>query len=68
MVGCDAAGTRSGFSQAAGRAGATLSAGAFDLSFYHRSHHNFDHQSTGPQKFLNDNHISLKYNFGSAPR
>lgn len=65
MVGVVGKGSDHGFTQGGGKAGASLNIGQIKLMFYHLSLHNFDHESLSPQRFLNENRVSVQYDFGT---
>jgi hypothetical protein len=68
MVGFDADSTNSGFSQVAGRFGLNVELLSFDVGFYHRSNHNMDYVPKQPMRFISENYIYLRYNFGGEGR
>lgn len=63
-LGGDAAFGQKFFTQAAGSARLTLKAvGPFDFFVGHRSLHNFDYRTTEPDRFQNDDHVGMRFNF-----
>lgn len=67
MSGADGVTGETYFTQGAGRFGATLDLKLVEFFVYHRSIHNFDHESVRKPRFLNDNRFGIKYNFGRKP-
>jgi hypothetical protein len=72
MLGADAFGAHSGFTRVAGRAGAYTTLPWFrnmEIGYYHRSEHNVDYANQNiPQRFLSDDYIFIRYNFGDQHR
>ena len=64
MGGIVGKGAKHGFTQGGGKVQATISVMQVDFYFYHLSLHNLDYRSTSRQRFLNDNHVGIKFKFG----
>lgn len=65
MLGFDSNTNGQQFARGAGRVGAEVSIDVFDVGFWHRSDHNFDH-SMG--SFYSENRVYLRWNFSGRGR
>ncbi len=63
MAGADAATGNTSFSQIAGRFGTYVNINRLEVGLYHRSNHSIDHSNDFQWHFLNQNAITVKYNF-----